>query len=156
MGDLACQFPLVCFDQMCHYGTDLVCFEHRGGYSRQTCATNVRLTRHTSMKKQNHIKVLHERPWRGQTQTSCFIKTQAGMPKLTHRVYARFNFVCVVLQERRRRCICVLCCKRGGGVFVCCAAWELEVARAGERENLLEHCESHAEFWFWSPVWVTF
>jgi hypothetical protein len=53
--------------------------------------------------------------------------------------------------------LCALCCKtEGGGVFVCCVAWELEVARAGERENLLEHCESHAEFSFWSPVWVTF
>jgi hypothetical protein len=30
-------------------------------------------------------------------------------------------------------------------VFVFCVARELEVARAGERENLLEHCESHAE-----------
>ncbi len=41
-----------------------------------------------------------------------------------------------------------LSCKReeGGGVFVCCVAEELDVARAGERENLLEHCESHAEF----------
>jgi hypothetical protein len=54
------QFPLVCFDQMCHYRTDLVCFELRGGYYRQTCA-NVRLTRHTSMKKQNHIKVIHKK-----------------------------------------------------------------------------------------------
>jgi hypothetical protein len=73
------QFPFVCFDQMCHYTTDLVCFEHRGGYYKQTCA-NVRLTRHTSMKKQNHIKVMIKRPWTGQTQASCFIKTQAGMP----------------------------------------------------------------------------
>ncbi len=30
-------------------------------------------------------------------------------------------------------------------MFVFCVARELEVARAGERENLLEHCESHAE-----------
>jgi hypothetical protein len=48
--------------------------------------------------------------------------------------------------------LCVLCCKReGGGVFVCCVARELEVARAGERENLLEHCESHAEFFILVP-----